>query len=75
MKPGLLITASSSGSFDPDHTIENVRLVVDNWKMYEEVLNEDEYPYNKLEMGVLGRLFLDWIHEGKMTDEKNNKYR
>src|SRR5699024_6697237 len=48
MKPGLLITASSSGSFDPEHTIENVRLIVDNWKMYEEVLNEDEYPYNNL---------------------------
>src|SRR5699024_4314853 len=48
MKPGLLITASSSGSFDPEHTIENVRLIVDNWKMYEEVLDEDEYPYNNL---------------------------
>ncbi len=69
MKPGLLITASSSGSFDPGHTINNVRLIVDNWKMYEEVLNEDEYPYNNLAMGVLGRQFLDWIHEGKMTDE------
>ena len=70
MKPGLLITASSSGNFDPNHTIENIRLIVDNWKMYEEVLDEDEYPYNNLAMGVLGRLFLDWIHEGRMTDEK-----
>ena len=70
MKPGLLITASSSGSFDPDHTIENLRLVVDNWAMYEEVVHEDSYPYNNLAMGVLGRLFLDWIHEGRMTDEK-----
>ncbi|HHX69995.1 MAG TPA: ornithine cyclodeaminase [Gallicola sp.] len=69
MKPGLLITASSSGNFDPDHTIENVRLIVDNWKMYQDVVHEDSYPYNKLEMGVLGRLFLDWIHEGRMTDE------
>ena len=47
-----------------------LRLIVDNWAMYEEVVHEDSYPYNNLAMGVLGRLFLDWIHEGKMTDEK-----
>lgn len=69
IKPGALIIASSSGQFDADFVTNNARLVVDNWKMYEEVRYEDTYPYNTLEMGVLGRLFLDWIHEGKMTDE------
>ncbi len=69
IKPGALIIGSSSGQFDPDFVIENVRLVVDNWKMYEEVKYEDVYPYNTLEMGVLGRLFLDWIQEERMTDE------
>lgn len=70
VKPGALITASSSGNFDPDFAINRIRLVVDNWKMYEAVVEEDEYPYNNLSMGVLGRQFLDWIHEGKMTEEK-----
>lgn len=69
IKPGCLFTASSSGNFDPDFAINNIKLVVDNWKMYEAVVEEDEYPYNNLAMGVLGRQFLDWIHEGKMTDE------
>ncbi|MDO5726287.1 MAG: tyramine oxidase subunit B [Tissierellia bacterium] len=70
LKKGALITASSSGSFDPDYAINNLRFIVDNWKMYEEATYEDDYPYNNLAMGVIGRLFLDWIHEGKMTDEK-----
>ena len=69
IKPGALIIGSSSGNFDPDFVINNVRLVVDNWKMYEEVKYEDVYPYNTLEMGVLGRLFLDWIHEDRMTSD------
>ncbi|MBZ6526601.1 ornithine cyclodeaminase [Aerococcaceae bacterium DSM 111021] len=69
IKPGALIIGSSSGQFDPNFVIENVRLVVDNWKMYEEVKYEDVYPYNTLEMGVLGRLFLDWIQEERMTDD------
>lgn len=69
IKPGALIIGSSSGQFDPDFIIKNAHLVVDNWKMYEEVTYEDVYPYNSLEMGVLGRLFLDWIHEDRMTDE------
>ena len=69
IKPGALIIGSSSGNFDPDFVINNVRLVVDNWKMYEEVKYEDVYPYNTLEMGVLGRLFLDWIQEDRMTSD------
>lgn len=69
IKPGALIIGSSSGNFDPDFVINNVRLVVDNWKMYEEVKYEDVYPYNTLEMGVLGRLFLDWIYEDRMTSD------
>ncbi len=69
VKPGCLITASSSGNFDPDFAINRIRLVVDNWDMYLAVVEEDKYPYNNLAMGVLGRQFLDWIHEGKMTDD------
>lgn len=69
VKPGCLITASSSGNFDPDFAINRIRLVVDNWEMYEAVVEEDSYPYNNLAMGVLGRQFLDWIHEGKMTKD------
>lgn len=70
MKPGLLIIGSSSGDFDPEHAINNIRFIADNWAMYEETPYETEYPYNKLELGLLGRLFLDWIHEGKMTDDQ-----
>lgn len=70
LKKGVLITASSTASFDPDFAINKIKFVVDNWKMYEEVTYEDDYPYNNLAMGVIGRLFLDWIHEGRMTDEK-----
>src|SRR5699024_8664996 len=44
IKPGALIAASSSGNFDPDFAINNIRLIVDNWKMYEEVRDEDNYP-------------------------------
>lgn len=63
---GTLFLASSTASFDSDFAINNMKLVVDNWKMYEEVTYEDEYPYNNLSMGVVGRLFLDWVHEGKL---------
>lgn len=70
LKKGVLITASSTASFDPDFAINKIKFIVDNWKMYEEVTYEDDYPYNNLAMGVIGRLFLDWIHEGRMNDEK-----
>ncbi len=67
ISPGTLFTVSSSGDFEPDFTINNVKLFVDNWKMYEAALDEGEYPYYNATMGVIGRLLLDWIHEGLMT--------
>lgn len=44
-----------------------MKLVVDNWAMYEATLDEDEYPYYNPTIGVIGRQFLDWIHEEKMS--------
>ncbi len=69
VKPGALFTVSSSGDFDPDFAINDMKLVVDNWKMYEAAVNEDTYPYYNPTMGVIGRQLLDWIHEGKMTSD------
>lgn len=67
-KSALFVT-SGSATFDPDFATKNIQFVVDNWQMYEEVKYEDEYPYNNKEMGVVGRLLLDWIHEDKMTTD------
>lgn len=69
IKPGALFTLSSSGDFDPDFAINKMKIVVDNWKMYEATLDEDEYPFYNPTMGVIGRQLLDWIHEGKMTSD------
>src|SRR5699024_10974015 len=69
VKPGELFTISSSGDFDPDFAINDMKIVVDNWKMYEAAENEDTYPYYNTTMGVIGRQLLDWIHEGKMTSD------
>lgn len=67
IKPGALFTVSSSGDFDPEFAINKMKLVVDNWAMYEATLDEDEYPYYNPTIGVIGRQFLDWIHEEKMS--------
>lgn len=67
VKPGALFTVSSSGDFDPEFVINRMKIVVDNWKMYEATLDEDNYPYYNPTMGVIGRQLLDWIHEEKMT--------
>lgn len=67
IKPGTLFTVSATGDFDPDFAIENMKFIVDNWKMYEAIIDEEEYPYYNLNMGVIGRQLLDWIHEGRMT--------
>lgn len=67
IKPGALFTVSSSGDFTPDFAIHNMKIIVDNWKMYEATLDEDEYPYYNPTMGVIGRQLLDWIHEERMT--------
>ncbi len=67
IKPGALFTVSSSGDFDSGFAINKMKLVVDNWAMYEATLDEDHYPYYNPTIGVIGRQFLDWIHEGKMN--------
>lgn len=69
VKPGALFTMSASGDFDPDFAINRTKLVVDNWKMYEEGANEGAYPYYNPTLGVMGNQLLDWIHEGKMTKD------
>src|SRR5699024_4650404 len=67
VKPGALFTVSSSGDFDPEFVINRMKIVVDNWKMYEATLDEDNYPYYNPRIGGIGRQLLDWIHEEKMT--------
>lgn len=67
IKPGALFTVSSSGDFNPGFVIEKMRIVVDNWKMYEATTDEANYPYYNPTMGVIGRQLLDWIDEDKMT--------
>lgn len=69
IKAGALFTVSSSGDFDSVFAINSMKLVVDNWAMYEAASDEDSYPYYNPTMGVIGRQFLDWIHENKMTPE------
>ncbi|MHC0551337.1 tyramine oxidase subunit B [Salinicoccus sp. CNSTN-B1] len=66
IKPGALFTVSSSGDFDPEFAIEKMKLIVDNWAMYEATIDEDHYPYYNPTMGVIGRQLLDWIEEEKM---------
>ncbi|HLS24155.1 MAG TPA: tyramine oxidase subunit B [Pseudogracilibacillus sp.] len=69
VKQGALFTVSSSGDFEADFAINRMKLVVDNWAMYEATLDEDKYPFYNPTMGVIGRQLLDWIHEGKMTSD------
>ncbi|MFB9860446.1 tyramine oxidase subunit B [Salinicoccus siamensis] len=66
VKPGALFTVSSSGDFDPKFAIDDMKLIVDNWAMYEATIDEDHYPYYNPTMGVIGRQLLDWIEEEKM---------
>src|SRR5699024_5974 len=67
ISPGTLFTVSATADFDQDFAINNMKFVVDNWKMYEAVLDEEKYPFYNTTMGVIGRQLLDWIYEEKMT--------
>src|SRR5699024_4672003 len=67
IKLGALFTVSSSGDFNPEFAINNMKIFVDNWKMYEATVDEAEYPYYNPTMGVIGRQLLDWIYENKMS--------
>src|SRR5699024_6914067 len=69
VKPGALFTVSSSVNFNPNFVINKMKVVVDNWKMYEATLDEDNYPYYNPTIGVIGRQLLDWIQEEKMTQD------
>src|SRR5699024_11538517 len=63
----IFFTVSSSGDFNPEFAINNMKIFVDNWKMYEATVDEAEYPYYNPTMGVIGRQLLDWIYENKMS--------
>lgn len=69
VKDGALITMSSTGDFDPDFVTNRMKVVVDNWDMYEASRHESEYPFYTPTIGVIGYQFLDWIDEGKMTPD------
>ena len=69
INPGTLFTVSATGDFDPDFAINNMKFIVDNWKMYEAAEDEEEYPFYNPTMGVIGRQLLDWIHEGRMAKD------
>ncbi len=66
LKPGVYISLPASVDMDQDFVLSHTRRVVDNWKMYEAWAEELSYPwFNSL--GLIGGLYLDWMHQGKMT--------
>lgn len=67
IKPGTLVIMSATALFDPDFVIKRMKIVVDNWKMYEAGMDEGNYPYYKPSGGSMGKQLLDWVQEGKMS--------
>ncbi|OLR60125.1 ornithine cyclodeaminase [Anaerostipes sp. 494a] len=65
VKKGALICMPSAARFDDDFLINDCKLVVDNYKLYEAWA--EEFPYPSYEMvQIIGSKFTDLMHEGKI---------
>lgn len=68
LKPGVYVSLPAGINMKSDFVLNSARRVVDNWKMYEAWSEELKYPYQPV-LGLIGTYYLDWIHEGKMTED------
>ena len=56
----------SAARFDDDFLINDCKLVVDNYKLYEAWAEEFPYPSYEL-VQIIGSKFTDLMHEGKIS--------
>lgn len=69
VKKGALLSMPSAARLDSDFLVDNCKLVVDNYKLYEAW--EEEYPYPSYDMvQIVGAKFMDLKHEGKIDRER-----
>lgn len=70
VKPGALFCLPGAGDFSDDFIkSDNVKLVVDNIKLYEAWAEEYEYPVYNL-IYLLGSKLMDMYHDGKLSKER-----
>lgn len=67
LKPGVFVSLPAGVEMKEEFVLNRARRVIDNWKMYEAWSDELKYPYHPV-MGLIGTYYLDWIKEGKMTE-------
>lgn len=69
IKKGALLSMPSAAKIDGDFLVNNCKLVVDNWKLYEAW--EEEYPYPSYDMvQIIGTKFTDLKHEGRIGQDR-----
>lgn len=69
VKKGALLSMPSAARLDGDFLVDNCKLVVDNYKLYEAW--EEEYPYPSYDMvQIIGAKFMDLKHEGRIGRER-----
>ena len=68
VKKGALICMPSAARFDEEFLINDCKLVVDNYKLYEAWAEEFPYPSYEL-VQIIGSKFTDLMHEGKIQRE------
>lgn len=68
VKKGALICMPSAARFDDDFLMNDCKLVVDNYKLYEAWAEEFPYPSYEL-VQIIGSKFTDLMHEGKIQRE------
>ena len=66
VKKGALICMPSAARFDDDFLVNDCKLVVDNYKLYEAWAEEFPYPSYEL-VQIVGSKFTDLMHEGKIS--------
>lgn len=69
LKPGVLVSLPASLDPDKDFIINECRMVVDNWKMWEAWTDELEPPYGPV-MGSMGNYYMDWVEAGDLSVDK-----
>lgn len=70
VKPGALFCLPGAGDFSDDFIkSDNVKLVVDNIKLYEAWAEEYEYPVYNL-IYLLGSKLMDMYHDGKLSKDR-----
>lgn len=69
LKKGAYVSLPAGIKLDQEFVLNRARRVIDNWKMYEAWGEELNYPWHD-SLDLIGGYYLDWIHEGAMTEKE-----